>query len=222
LGAIPFTIYDFLAYLSTGALLLLGADYAFDLKWVLGQAQDTGHTVVWVIVAYVLGHINSHAAAFVFEENLVERWLRYPSVNLLTTTEHFGGVAGFLFHHYVNPLPQETAKAILDRYEKLSGSRVAGDAMFDYCFAHVKERSKVSYERLQTFLAIYGFSRNMSLAALVLAGIFVAAAITRGTSHFWLLAGANLVAGAVLFWRYLKFFRLFTFELYTCLLGLRD
>jgi hypothetical protein len=220
--SIPFTLYDFFAYLSTGALWLLGIDYAFGLKWILDGPADTGHNVAWVIIAYVLGHINSHAAAFVFEENVIAKWLGYPSINLFEATKNRGRVVSRIFAHYLTPLAGQTAARILDRYQALSNGREPGDSMFNFCFAVVKERSAVSYGRLQNFLAIYGFARNMSFAALLLAGVFVVAAIHRGLPHFWLLAAGSLAAAAVLFWRYLKFFRVFSLEVFTSLIALKD
>src|SRR5467141_3932536 len=82
MGAIPFTLYDFFAYLSTGALWLIGIDYAFGMQWIVNAELTTGQTVVWVIIAYVLGHVNSHWAAWLLEDRLIRGLLGYPSVNL--------------------------------------------------------------------------------------------------------------------------------------------
>jgi hypothetical protein len=221
-SAIPFTLYDFFAYLSTGALWLLGIDYAFAMGWILGKEVGTGQTVVWVIVAYVLGHVNSHWSAWLFENKFVEHGLGYPSVNLFArSAAGRRAIVRRLFAHYLTPFPRQTAEDILDAYERLSKHREPGNAMFNFCFSVVKT-SPVAYGRLQTFLATYGFARNMSFATLCVAGFFLAAWFVRGVPHLRLLALACVATAIVLFYRYLKFFRIYSLEIFTTLLGLRD
>lgn len=223
MSAIPFTLYDFFAYLSTGALWLLGIDYAFAMGWILGKDVGTGHAVVWVIIAYVLGHVNSHWAAWLFENRFVEHGLGYPSVNLFSrSTTGRPRIVRRLFRHYLSPFPRETADSILDAYKRLSHHREAGDAMFNFCFSVVKTGSPVAYGRLQTFLATYGFARNMSFATLCVAGFFLAAWFVRGVPHFPWLALACIATAIVLFYRYLKFFRIYSYEVFTTLLGLPE
>ncbi|PYP38234.1 MAG: hypothetical protein DMD46_02645 [Gemmatimonadetes bacterium] len=217
--SIPFTVYDFFGLLSTGVIWLLGIDHAFGMRWILGKQLGAGEAVLWIVVSYVIGHINSQGAAWLFERQLVARRLGYPSTNLFADKNK---KTPRLFKHYREPLPGETTKAILKRYESLSGSKSPSEAMFIFCFNLVKERSPTTYGRLQTFLNVYGFCRNMSFAALLLSVVFVAAAVIRGVYAMLYLALISVFAAAVLFFRYIKFFRLFGREVFVSLLGLEE
>lgn len=74
--------------------------------------------------------------------------------------------------------------------------------------------------RLNTFLNLYGFARNMSLA-LVLSAIMLGVGIVRGSAQtgpevspgWWI--GAGVVVAIGLFYRYLKFLRQYGVELLT-------
>lgn len=58
----------------------------------------------------------------------------------------------------------------------------------------------------------------MSFAALLVVGVLVVGAIVRNRPVMWLLAGAALVASVSLFYRYLKFFRHYSIEVFTSFL----
>ncbi len=212
MGSIPFTLYDFFAYLSAGALWLFGADYAFRLGWILGKEVRSAEAAFWLIAAYVIGHINAHWAAWLLEGQVVRR-LGYPSRNL------FEPAARRPFKHYRTPLPTETSGRILDKYQRLAGSRTPGEAMFLFCYHLVKERCPQAYTRLQTLINLYGFSRNVSFATLLIGAMLVAAALVRWQFHLVLLAGASLLASLSLFFRYLKFFRHYSVEVFTSFLN---
>jgi hypothetical protein len=126
------------------------------------------------------------------------------------------------FKHYRTPLAKETRESIVSRYEKLSGSKMPGEAMFTFCFHYVKERSAASHGRLANFLNMYGFARNMSFATLLLCGVFIIAAWRRHEPHFWQLAAVCVIASVTLFYRYLKYFRIFSTEVFTALLAIRE
>jgi hypothetical protein len=93
------------------------------------------------------------------------------------------------------------------------------EALFFHCHAVLKSDSTVQ-ARLNTFLNLYGFCRNMAMA-LLLAGLALGIGMIRGSAEtgpdiapdVW-LAGA-LVAAVGLFYRYLKFLRQFGVELLT-------
>jgi len=87
--------------------------------------------------------------------------------------------------------------------------------MFLHCWAIVRADSDVR-QRLDAFLNLYGFSRNMSVASLA-----SAVAVTFGIVFDNLETGealgavlALMLASIVLVYRYLKFFRLYTKEVF--------
>ena len=211
MGSIPFTVYDFFSYLAVGGLWLLGVDYAFALGWILGKDLDPGRAIAWIIVSQLLGHVNSHWSSWLLETRSM-RILGYPSTNF------FASVTPRFLRHYRAPLEKELGAAILEKYTRESRLHEQGESLFLFCFHTVKERDARTYARLETFLNQYAFARNMSLALLVLGGVFVAAAVLRDAHQFWALAAACLVTSITLFLRYLKFFRHYSLEVFMAFL----
>ena len=100
---IPFTVYDFFAYLSSGAVLVATADYIWGLGLLANKEVSPILGVALIILAYVTGHIIAHFSSWLLEQTIVHRVLKSPSVLLLgvnhdgtcsrwclgTTTAHF-------------------------------------------------------------------------------------------------------------------------------------
>lgn len=207
MGSIPFSLYDFFGYLVAGVMCLVAADHMLDLGWLSTDTPPLQLQAFWLILAYVTGHVNAHWASW-FLEKRVARRLGPPSKTLFDRqSEHR------FFKHYRSPLSEGTAEATLDKYERMTGSRKPGEDMFLFCYHHVKEQCPQAAARLNTFVSLYGFARNLSFATLVLAASFAIAA-ARGLTHSWVLTGVSLLAAITFFYRYLKFYRMFSVEVF--------
>jgi hypothetical protein len=70
--------------------------------------------------------------------------------------------------------------------------------------------------RLGAFLNQYGFSRNLTFAATVVGiGVLIAAWLLPGRDpQLWKCGATILVAGVLLLYRYLKFYRQYSYELF--------
>lgn len=207
----PFSIYDFLSYLFAGFLLLIAVDYAFDLHWLVGQKMEAGNVAFWVVASYVVGHVNSQWASWLFESKLVKR-LGYPSANL------FAEAARRPFRHYRTPLPARTAQRIREKYERMSAGIGDSEDMFLFSYHLIKEQCPQAVSRLTTFISVYGFSRNLSFASVLIAGVLGAAAVIEHKPSLWPLAGAALIVAVTLFFRFLKYFRHYSIEVFTTFL----
>jgi len=213
---LPFSIYDFFAYLSAGFVLLCGAAAAF----VGGSGwQDTPTLMVGllgVIAAYSAGHVLANISAFLLERLLVGRVLGTPTAVLLS--DRPAPRIRHLFPGYFTSLPRNQRDRVLRQARRRADIEIAGPALFYHCFASVKHDDVVMV-RLNTFLNLYGFCRNMSLALLVVAamlGIGTAlGSVDTGSAVpvGWWIAGC--VAGSLgLLYRYLKFFRHYGSEVF--------
>lgn len=80
MGSIPFSIYDFFAYLSAGFVWLVSIDYAFGLNWLIGRELTVADTAFWIVAAYTIGHINAHWSSWLFEGKAI--WQRPPCLPL--------------------------------------------------------------------------------------------------------------------------------------------
>jgi predicted neutral ceramidase superfamily lipid hydrolase len=70
---------------------------------------------------------------------------------------------------------------------------------------------------LASFLNLYGFTRNVSMASLVVALVLAGATLFNDevdVSELWAGAGLALLVSVVMYFRYLKFYRQYSVELY--------
>jgi hypothetical protein len=125
----------------------------------------------------------------------------------------------WLFPDYCTPLPEAIQKLVLATVRQQFGEVPSARALFFLCFSTVKGDSATS-PRLQTFLYLYGFCRNLSAACLLafcllLTNGLVGAQLGLHPREYALAWAAAALIGCVgLFYRYLKFFRLYTVEVF--------
>jgi hypothetical protein len=213
LERIPFTSYDFWAYLSAGAVLLVVADYVAETGYLSQASWTFAQGLVGVISAYVLGQVVASFSALVFETWLVKRLLGFPRNNLFGTARAPRFVR-MLLPGYFRALPMETQAAALAR-GKTEGIDGHGEALFWAAYSKARLSPAVMV-RLDNFLNLYGFCRNMAMvgaiAAIVLAGSYYL--YDKSYSNVSLaIAAAVIAVGLTL--RYLKFYRVFAVEVFT-------
>jgi len=208
MGSIPFSLYDFFGYLVAGVIYLVAADHLLGMTQLSTEDPPLQLQIFWLILAYVIGHVNAHWASWLLEKNVARR-LGPPSKALFDRETEYRW-----FKHYRSPFSEGTAQATLDKYEQMTGSREPGEDMFLFCYHQVKEQCPQAVSRLNTFVSLYGFARNLSFATVILAASFAVAAARGLGSHGWVLAGLSLLAAITFFYRYLKFYRLLSVEVF--------
>jgi hypothetical protein len=206
----PFSAYDFFAYLASGFVVLLIGGHAFDITAMPEKDASSVLLLAWVIAAYVTGHVVAHLSGSVIENSLVRG-------RLSTNATFFASALGWrrrFFRGYLEPLPTRVIEQVLAR------ARISPDAgLFFHCWAFAK-RDPVGFNRMNTFLNLYGFARNIAMAcalgvlALAIGALrpFVAGG-PPDTTKQWLIVPVAAI-GLVMFYRYLKFLRLYAVELY--------
>lgn len=210
---IPFATYDFFGYLASGFLLVIGMDVALGFPRILGQNLTPVEIVALLLAVYVAGQLIATPSKAVLEDGLVEKILGRPNVNLFR--EKRPTIRGLLFPGYYKPLPSVVRERVLSR---AGGEGIAdpGEALF----LHVRYSPEVRADekllgRLDTFLNLYGFARNLSFASLVVGAGLAARAGWPGTNPaLRQYAATALVVGLLLLYRYLKFFRQYSYELF--------
>lgn len=211
---LPFTVYDFFAYLASGCVLLWFVTYAFDLRFV-GASQSTLLLLQWIVAAYVAGHAVAHLSSAVIEATVVRRWLGRSEATLFCETT---GRARRWFPGFFTPLPRSVCDRVLAR---AAAAKITepGEGLFYHCFAVVK-KDAVAFGRMNTFLNLYGFARNISMACL-LGVVMLALGGLRPFLHGeapsygkQLLILPSLLLALIMFYRYLKFFRHYSLEMY--------
>lgn len=212
MNQLPFSVYDFFGYLASGAVVLAGFVAAF-----LGDQAFKGSPTILVdflliIAIYALGHVIANLAGNLIEHRIVREGLGTPTEVLFGRRLPSKSEARF-FGGYFKQLPPGVREQVGER----AGDR-QDDDLFYHCHAQMKSNPAVM-SRLDTFLNLYGFSRNTCLAMLI-AAAFLAVGIALGDAKTGVVAGPGwwlalaLLAAIGLFYRYLKFYRHYAVELF--------
>jgi hypothetical protein len=213
LDKFPFTSYDFWAYLASGFLLLGAIDYVCATNLLVQKEWSWLQIGVAVSCTYITGQLIASLSSTVFEAALVGKALGWPRDILFGQTKMHRAIRWCLAGYY-EPLSIETQKAALEK-GKAVGVDGPGEKLFVPAYVAAKSNAKVM-ERLSSFLNLYGFSRNVALVAYIDAALF-------GWSYNWRdgpplhgnLGWVSLAVGIGMTLRYLKFFRLFSVEVFT-------
>lgn len=209
---IPFSNYDFWAYLSAGFLLLFVVDYVAGTQLLMREAWTVVQGVIAFSAAYAMGHVVASLASFLLERVLVGNLLGAPRDVL------FGDAKAPRFIQrclpsYFQSLPAETTNQVNAKAASMNAGATS-ESRFQAAFTSVKVTPAV-LTRLENFLNMYGFCRNVALVS------FLDAALLywfwrwgNGTveARNWALVAVALGVGLTL--RYLKFYRQYASEVF--------
>jgi len=219
LSNIPFSVYDFFAYLSAG-LVVLAAGLYLDPGFALPAAwQGTLGFGLGVVVAYTAGHIIALVSGFLLERKLTIGRIGRAEDFLLQKTAPTGW-RGTFFPGYTDRLPEETIDDVLARVPDEVKQKATRRAVFLHCWRLVRQSPAVA-ARLDTFLAQYGYCRNMAVALALGAIIFGADAVVDYVRQIpvppelWIWLIVAIVATPFMYYGYLKFYRQYTYEVFT-------
>lgn len=216
---LPFSVYDFFGYLAAGAVLLAALDLGFfDANHVSDDPSLIGG-ILAILAAYIAGQLVASVASTLLESGLVARVLGRPTRAL---TEPAAGWRARLFAGYFVPLTADMRERLRERVRSRAGRELADEELFWHCYPLARERPTTA-PRLATFLNLYGFSRNIATAAAI-AGLLLAAASLFADPPGgigWWIAAASLVSVGMTY-RYLKFLRLYSVEVFTGYLAATD
>lgn len=207
---VPFSLYDFFAYLSSGTVVLAAVDYVWGLGFLERDKVGAALGIALVILAYVTGHIVAQFSAWLLEHTIVKRVLHRP-LSLLMGAKPRWVVLAWAFPNFHRPLPVDTQKRVKDQAAARKCT-ATGEALFLHAYS-VVTASEQAQARLDDFRNQYGFARNMCFAFL-LSAIAILVSRWYGTHpvrlRWAVLAG---FASLALFYRYLKFFHQYSYEL---------
>lgn len=208
----PLTDYDFYACVTAGALLIAVVDFLFfGSTLIQRQEWSIPQAVIWIGVAYVVGQIAAAPSSAIIEHLFSRRWLRSPTKILLGFEDRRWRervIALVFAQHEYSQLPEK----LRDRIKVAAAERLRcqvsdldGEAVFQTAFP-VARSIPDSAARLDRFIALYGFARNIAFAAL-LSAILLGFSAWGGFDRIklWLL-GAAMFIFVGMFGRYMKFY----------------
>jgi len=211
---IPLNPYDFFGYLASGLLVIVTMDVVLGFPSLLGKDFKVIESAVLVLVIYIVGQIIATPAKALLEDFFVARILRRPNVVLFE--EKKPKIRGLLFPGYYVSLPTQARGKILAKAKSEGVEGTGEDLFLEVRYSPSLLHDEKLINRLDNFLNQYAFHRNLSFASLLVgAALLVKVQVSSlNESELIKYAVAALVAGGLLFYRYLKFFRQYSYELF--------
>ncbi len=211
---IPFGLYDFFGYLASGLLIVVGMDVVFGFPQILSRDLTIIESAVLILGVYVAGQAVATPAKLILEDGLVDKVLKRPSVNLFRTKRPF--VRRFLAPGYYQQLPENGRRKVLDRAENEGVTGTSEELFLHVRYSPEIRDNEAVMNRLNRFLANYGFARNLAFTSLVVGLVILVAPrfLENPDPKLGKYGVAALVAGVLLVYRYLKFFRQYSYEMF--------
>ncbi len=210
---IPFSSYDFWAYLSAGFLLLFVLDHVAETHVFDKQSWSIVAATVAFSAAYATGHIVASVSSLVFERLMVGKVFGNPTDVLLGNSETAPVWLRNMMPAYFKALPSGIQNVI---HARAAQHNLDGDAdtLFVTAFSFARVTPEVM-ERLNNFLNLYGFCRNIALVALLDSVLmFWSYQWGRGGQDELIFSLLAFVLGIGMILRYLKFYRKYAFEVF--------
>lgn len=214
MNKLPFDPYDFFGYLASGLLIIVGMDLVLGFPHVLGCDFKLIESGLLIIAIYVTGQIIATPAKALLEDTVVGKVLKRPNVNLFQ--EKKPRIRGFLFPGFYQPLPEQTRMKLLRKAREEGVTKTGEDLFLHVRYNPVVLQDQKLMEKLSSFLNKYGFNRNLSFSALIVgAAMLIKAFFVCGSNPEIIKYGiSSLVVAVLLFYRYLKFFRQNSYEMF--------
>ena len=216
---IPFDPYDFFGYLASGLLVVLGMEFAIGFPHVVGQELKPFDIIALVFGMYIAGQIIATPAKAILEDGVVDKLLGRPTENLFRSKRPW--LRRILFPGFYKPLPKTIQHRIVTRVRAENGS-TSGEGLFLHVHYHPEIRSDEKIvAKLQAFLNKYGFSRNLAFASLLAGGATLIRSAVWNDPRIAPYGWTAVIVGVLLFYRYLKFLRQYSYELFNTYSGLK-
>ncbi len=197
--------------------LLIGSNVEGNLIKIIAQFKE--NWIVWVgislVITYLTGHVIAALSSMLLEKLIVGKFLQYPTFNMLKTKDDSKKYQQFshwfwfnLMLGYRGSMGTETValfKKIFIATFSDDGERIIEKDRFNVfalCFAQIKEKCPITYERVMNYVSAYGFSRNSAMA-FVIAAVLVICVFPPNYFYFVIY----IIISFLLFRQYLKFLR---------------
>lgn len=206
----PFSVYDSFGYLACGILFGFGLVYIIGRESIEFMTVSVTSGIVYIIIAYIVGQILAWPAKGILEDIVVKKWLGPPWEKLFDKPNKWHTL---LFLEYFEVLPD----AISNRIQNNATSEeldVSDKRALHFYILGKSTTNDTLKSHLNTFLILYGFCRNMSFTFLALTIIAFTHILIKGAWYNLPLPIIAFIVSVGLFYRYLKFFRQYTFELF--------
>lgn len=219
MNKLPFDPYDFFGYLASGLLVIVGMDLVLGFPHILGRDFKVVESALLIIAIYVIGQVIATPAKALLEDGVVGKVLERPNINLFR--EKKPRIRSLLFPGFYLPFPEQTRMKILRKAQDEGVTGIGEDLFLHVRYSPAILQDQKLMEKLSSFLNKYGFNRNLSFSTLIVgvAILFRTSSPPHNNPELTKYAIAALFAAILLFYRYLKFFRQYSYEMFNFYAG---
>jgi hypothetical protein len=220
-----FSDYDIFGYLIAGLASFGLFDLFTNHQIVLQSSWTVSSAVITIVAAYIAGHLISGLATALIDRGLVRRFFGKPDSLLFSSPKksRLNTLKKWLFGEFFDPLPGDIRDRVLKRAKLTSAQnkgKKVGEILFYRAWPYIK-REPIAYSRLETFLKLYHFHRTISFLSLISA-VAIPVSIYFKTTNFYFIQDHPvisvifaLIIAYGMFRRYLRFFRLYSVEVFS-------
>lgn len=164
-----------------------------------------------VIISYLFGIIISGMGYWLIEGKIIENKLKYPSTHLFQTKETTKSLFKNYRSKYSVQFRDHFNEVFINYFEKKNYKETD---KFKLCYHLVKEKSPVAFQRLTTFISLYGLYRNLTITFIIGTFLYLYKIIlTLNLLYLILILGFPLLS-IFCFNNFLKFFRIYADEVF--------
>lgn len=169
-----FWAYDIFGYLLPGLGLVGGLLVGTtELRGRVGPQATAGvaSVVLLLLVAYVVGHVVAALSGLLLERAVIAMWLGYPTYHMFRKDGHAAGALSRAFG-YFRPYSRPFKRELMRRFTEEFGVEEPDDNdLFWLSWSYISLHHPAAFKRGTHFLDLYGLSRNLSMACLLIAGL---------------------------------------------------
>lgn len=213
----PFTDYEFYAYLTAGMFLLLGLDLSITGGAIMLRPNWPIVQIVMVVAAaYVAGQLIAGPSSTILEHFLARRVLHSPTVLLLGLAEPrwieklFNAL--FIGRNYSSFPPAMRSKLLASACKVRNVEKISNpEEVFNIAYP-IARAVPDAVARMDQFLNLYGFCRNVAFVSLVNAICLLVRLTVQPLPYGWWMVIGALAVAIGMFGRFLKFYAAFAAE----------
>ncbi|KKN13845.1 hypothetical protein LCGC14_1002160 [marine sediment metagenome] len=191
-----------------------------------------------IVITYIFGLLLSSIGRWLIEDKIIINFLEYPSHNLFFQEESLknesneilkksSGVkkknqkikkrnsAKKLFNKYRKPYSVSFINSFNNSFKDFfSENDYNEEDRFKLCFTIIKEKCPVTFSRMNTFIALYGLHRTLSITFIITFFIYLFYGLYIGNFLLILLIFSLPLLSLFFFSNYLKFLRAYSDEVF--------
>ena len=167
-----------------------------------------------VIISYLFGTIISGMGYWLIEDKIIKNKLRYPSTHLFRTKKTTKGWFKNYRSNYSDQFREHFNEVFNNYFNSFKKENYKETDKFKLCYHLVKEKSPVAFQRLTTFISLYGLYRNLTITFILGTFLYLyKIIITLDLLYLILIIGFPLLS-IFCFNNFLKFFRIYADEVF--------